>query len=787
MDRHTFSVLELAAFLERLSGYATCGPGERWCRDLGPSSDIEDIEARLDLVFEAGRALAETGGPRLGGLVDVTPLLERIRVEGTFLPVEDLGPVADLARTAAEVRRSFQGRSRDWPALAEVTDRLGETPELVHEIETIIGPGQTVAEEASPALARLRRRRRSLRGALREGLATLVREPRLRGAVQDEVVVERGGRYVVPIKAEAASQVPGIVHDRSQTKATVFVEPLEVVAQNNELNDCRRAVVEEEIRLLRRVAESIRRQTPTLTRNLAVLGHLDGLMAVARFARAMGATRPEVALQGPIDLRAAVHPLLFWRQQAGGPPAQPIDLRMAADERGLILSGANAGGKTAALKTLGLVTLMVQCGLPVPAADGARVVVFREILAAGDEAQDLSGDRSTFSAHALRLGQVLAAAGERTLVLLDELGAGTDPGEAAALGMAVLDELLAQGARVVVTTHLHLLKAYAAGTPGVVNVSVGPDDATGRPTYALHYGLPGRSNALAVAAGLGLAPELIERAKGYLPTGEEATWRLIVTLEEKLRRLEQTQGEVEQTRAESRAERDRFRRAREKFAAARTRILDRERGRARAAVSQAQTDLKRLLREARSVPADQAAAAETRRELGRIERRAEDVLRPPAPPGPAGRGLSSGRIGEAVFVPRLGKAGTLLDDVTGQERVEVLIDRVKVNLPTAELRPAGDRAPAPRPARPRVIGRPATTTELNLIGRRVDEALPLVDRYLDQALLSGLSRVEIIHGVGTGALRRAIHEHLSASPGVKSFGSPTSRPGGMGVTVVDLE
>ncbi|MBU1741921.1 MAG: hypothetical protein KKC37_10265, partial [Proteobacteria bacterium] len=562
MDRHTFSVLELTAFLERLSGYASCGPGVQWCRDLSPSSDVDDIEARLDLAFEAGRALAETGGPRLGALEDVTPLLERIRVEGTYLPVEDLGPVADLARISAEARSSFQRRSRDYPALAELTGRLGETPELVTEIETVIGPGNTVAEEASPALSRLRRRQRVLRGALREGLAALVREPHLRGAVQDEVVVERGGRYVVPIKAEASAQVPGIVHDRSQTKATVFVEPLEVVAQNNELNDCRRSVVEEEIRLLRRVAESIRRQTPTLTQNLAALGHLDGLTAVARFAKATGATRPEVAHNGPINLRAAVHPLLFWRRQDGGPPAQPIDLRMAVDEQVLILSGANAGGKTAALKTLGLITLMVQCGLPVPAVDGARVVVFREILAAGDEEQDLSGDRSTFSAHALRLAQVLAAAGDRSLVLLDELGAGTDPGEAAALGMAVLDELLAKGARVVVTTHLHMLKAYAAGTPGVVNVSVGRDDVAGRPSYALHYGLPGRSNALAVAAGLGLAPELIERARAYLPTGEEATWRLIVTLEEKLGQLEQAQAEVEQTRAETRAQRDRFSRAR---------------------------------------------------------------------------------------------------------------------------------------------------------------------------------------------------------------------------------
>jgi DNA mismatch repair protein MutS2 len=789
MDRDTFSVLQWTVFLDRLAGYAQGEPGRRWCRGLSPSPRIDEVRARLDLALEAGRWLAEEGFLSLGGVEEVGPLCDRIQVEGTYLPVEDLGPILDAAATATEVKRVVTRRQRDFPKLAGVADALKELPELVGLIESVIGPGQTVAEDASPALGRLRRRERALRRALRENLASWVREPGLGGAVQDDVVVERGGRYVVPIKAEAAARVPGIVHDRSQTRATVFVEPLEAVDRNNEINDCRRAVVEEEIRLLRQVADLIRRDASALVKNGDALGHLDGLLAVARFSAKIGATRPEVAESGPLRLKAAVHPLLFWRGQGGGPPAQPIDLIMDADVSGLILSGANAGGKTAALKTLGLLTLMVQAGLPLPAADGSRVVVFEEVLVAGDEEQDLSGDKSTFSAHLTRLRQVLEAAGPRSLVLIDELAAGTDPSEAAALGMAVLDELLARGSRVVVTTHLHLLKAYAAGHDEVVNVSVGRDEVSGRPSYILRYGLPGLSNALKVAAEVGLSPDLVERARDYFPEGETATWRLIADLEDTKTALETERQKLQKTLDEAGAERDKWRRVRSKLAEARTKILDQERTRVRRVVNEAQTELRRLLKDVKE-PAAPArpdeTAAEARRSLGRVERRVEDALRPRAGRTPSGDGLNRASMGDAVYVPRLGKEATLLEDLAGQERVEVLIDRVKVNLPAADLAAAGGRPPASIRTRLTWTGRPAARPELNLIGRRVDEALTMVDRHLDQAVLSGLNRVEIIHGVGTGALRRAIHQHLAEIPEVKSFASPTSRPGGMGVTVVDL-
>jgi DNA mismatch repair protein MutS2 len=788
MDHNTFSILEWTAFRDRLAGYAQGEPGRRWCLNLTPSARIDEIEARLDLAFEAGRWLAEEGVLSLGDVQEVEPLCERVRVEGTYLPVEDLGPIRDAAAAATEVKRAVGRRSRDFPALAGVADALVELPELIGLIEAIVGPGQTVAETASPTLSRLRRRERTLRGALREKLVTLSRDPGLGGAVRDDVVVERGGRYVIPIKAEAASRVPGIVHDRSQTRATVFVEPLAVVERNNEINDCRRAVVEEEIRLLRGVADRIRRDAPALMANGDALGHLDGLLAVARFGSQIGATRPEVAETGAIRLKAAVHPLLFWRGQGGGPPAQTIDLIMAEGVPGLILSGANAGGKTAALKTLGLLTLMVQAGLPLPAAEGSRVVVFREVLVAGDEAQDLSGDKSTFSAHVQRLGQVLDTAGPRSLVLLDELGAGTDPSEAAALGMAVVDELLARGSRVVVTTHLHLLKAYAAQREGVVNVSVGRDEVSGRPSFTLRYGLPGLSNALVVAAEVGLSPAVIDRARSYLPEGETATWRLIASLEEKKAALEAEGARLAQTLAEAEAERGKWRQVRVKLAEARTKILDRERTRARRAVTEAQTELRRLLKGVKETPAPaRSDQAEARRDLGRVERQVEAALRPPAARTPAGTGLSRGSAGDPVYVPRLGQEGILLENLVGQERVEVLIDRVKVNLPAADLQAASGHAPGPVRSRTTWTSRPPARPELNLIGRRVDEALSLVDRHLDEAVLSGLTRVEIIHGVGTGTLRRAIHEHLAELPGIKSFASPLSRPGGLGVTVVDLE
>ena len=783
MDSQTFEVLELPLFLRRLAGYAQSGPGRSRCLGLLPMTDQASVNERLDLVFEAKNYLSQVGSLGLGDVEDLEPLLEQLHSPASYLRPEQLLPVMDLCLASELVEYSLEKRRGDFPGLHRVASELFPVGNLGRRIKSIIGPGNSIAEDASPALGRRRKQVRSTRGRVQARLREFFKGE---FGVQDEVIVERSGRYVIPVKASSRDRCPGIVHDVSRTQATVFVEPLDVVEDNNALHEAVRAVFEEEVRILIEVAGLIRDKRDELKANQAVLADLDALMAGARFAVKCRSTRPEVAIEWPVDLRRAVHPLLLFRQMDGGPEAIPINVRLAEGDRVLVLSGANAGGKTAALKTLGLLTLIAQCGLPITAADGSRLVLFQKILAVADEEQDLSGDRSTFSAHAYRLKEILDQAEKSSLVLLDELGIGTDPGEGTALGMAILDDLMARGSTVVVTTHYHGLKAYAAGREGAVNASVGFDQNTGRATYELRYGLPGVSNALAVAVDLGFDQKLVERAREYLPSGEAATKTLIGLLETALDRLRQRERELEELEAEAAGERDRAERIRQKLKRGRAKALDMARERAGEAVGRAERELRLLVRQAKESPHDQAAMDRARRELGRVKRQVERELRPPRTKKYEGPPLLSGEAGQTVLVAPLQQQGSLLEGFDRPSRVEVLVGQKKVEVNTSALREVAD---APKPDGNGGVTYYATPTgmgSLNIVGQRVDEAISQVDRVLDRALLAGQDQVEIIHGVGSGVLRRAVHQHLARLSWVKSFDLLRDRPGGHGVTLVEL-
>ncbi len=541
-DSQTLAVLELAPLLERVAGLAQSPLGAGLVRGLRPCARVETVERRQRRLEQLRRLLEESEPPSLAGLADLSPLFSRLEVAGAFLTPEELEPVLDFLGAVGRAASFLDQADPEMDELLRLANRITPLDQLARHIRSVLGPGGSVASSASPGLARIRGDLAACRDRLRGRLTELVSRPELAGAFSDRVVTQRGERFVVPVRTDNKGRLAGIIHDTSGSGATCFLEPLEVVEDNNQLALLRRREREEEIRVLQALAAEMGRERQALGENLAALAQLDCLLAQAAFCRSLQAQRPELNRRGELELPRARHPLLAWRAHRGRGRAVPVDIHLDGRTPVLVISGANAGGKTAALKTAGLITLMAMCGLAVPAAPGCRVAVFEQVLAELGDEQDLDRDLSTFTAHAGRLAGMARRAGPGCLILVDELGAGTDPGEGAALGMALLRWFRDRGARVMCTTHFHGLKAFAASSEGVTNVSVCFDRNTGRPTYQLTYGQPGFSDALAVARGLGFPAPVLAWAEAEVDAGERRTVALLQQAQEAEQRAREDRG-----------------------------------------------------------------------------------------------------------------------------------------------------------------------------------------------------------------------------------------------------
>ncbi|MFU8856455.1 MAG: endonuclease MutS2 [Deferrisomatales bacterium] len=771
MDNHTLGVLDFPRICSLLAEGARSPQGQDLCLAQGPLPSREAATTALD-ELEALQALEPVlGMPPTAGALRVEAILDASRAEGTCLEIEALLAVRDTLGVCHRLLEYLEDAAAEGSLLGGYAGRMRPLRELDERFERTFGPRGEVLDNASSVLQGFRSAQRAVKARLLRVLQGVLRDAALEPVVQDEFITLRGGRYVVPLRTDFRGYLKGIVHDCSRTGSTFFVEPLETVELNNELGSLHEEELEEIRRILAELTRSVGRSAPALRANLAVLAHVDGLGARLILARRQRAVRPDLVEEPVLDVPEARHPLL----EAQG-AVVPVDLLLGPSGRLLLVTGANAGGKTVALKTAGLLAAMAYAGLFVPAREGARIGWFQGVYADIGDEQDLDRNLSTFSAHVVNVRDILARAGEGALVLLDELGTGTDPGEGAALAMAVLDELLDRGSRVLATTHLAALKAFAYGRPGAQNAAVAFDPVTGRPLYRLLYGQSGCSNALEVAERLGLEAGLVERARRYAAggEGEGGTWLRDLEAARDRARREADEAEALRRRWEARcAEQDaalaRVRRERD---AARAE----SREQARAVLDEARGALRAHIRQ---FSEGQATQQDSERALAATEEALEEAFPAPAPE-PVRLSPSAVAPGRRVRVVSLGKDGEVEAADAEGRRAVVRVGALRVTVPLTDIQPAERQTPEHRAARVRVVAE-AGAGDVMVLGCTVVEALERVDRGLNRALVAGADGFRVVHGRGTGALRRAIRERLTAEPHVQEV-----RPEGDGATWVVL-
>ncbi len=779
-------LLEFDKVVTLLAGFSVTTPGRELLLALQPLGNIEAVAASLQACVEMQRHLEQAGAPPLGGACDLREHLRQVRAEGSWLPTPALLEMRTSLEAAGSCRRAFAAADHA-PVLLELSRGLVECRSVARELQQSIGPRGEILDGASFELGELRREILQLRARIRRTLENILARDSLAGAFQDRLVTERGGRYVLPVRADHRGQVKGFIHDESASGQTLYIEPTAVLEANNDLQTALREEKREEERVLRRLAAAVRGVAAELAANQVILGRLDCYAAIARFARQAGACAPQLSSEPRLELYGARHPLLLFAADGTPRPdaAVPVDLLLGPGREALVISGPNTGGKTVALKTAGLLQLMVASGLPIPCREESRVHLFSQVFADIGDEQSIEAALSTFSGHLTRVREILAAADADSLVLLDEAGTGTDPAEGGALALAVLDELRQRGARVILTTHLNLIKGYAHLQERVENAAVEFDPQTLAPTYRLHYGIPGASSAFTIAARLGLSEAVLERAEAYLGSDEREGLDLIERLNTLTRELEADREEARRLKAAAEQEREKRQRLLAELDEERRRILERATRRGETLVRKTETRLRDLLDAASSAA---AVTPPLRAELAGQLREVREELAESQPQAPR-RGQTPREVapGELVRVVALGAEAEVLRSSGGN--VELSAGGKKLRLPLSALEAFSPRRFAKEAAPARVrssVERGGFESRLLLVGQRVDGALTLLEKFLDDALLHGQRQVEVVHGSGEGILRRAVRERLAAHCEVTAFHAAAPEQGGENVTVVEL-
>lgn len=787
MPYYNTEKLELPKILSRLESMCASSLGKDLVARLAPSADLEEVRIWQQETTEACDCLRLYPTFSLGGIRDIRTHLWRVARGGVLQPGEFLD-ILDTVQAGRRLKSFFAKVKEDYPRLKELSQELMDLSEVEKAIISIISEDGKVKDEASPALFRFRRKIQEIQEKIKNKLEGIIRSGEYQRVLQDALITMRGDRYVLPVKQEYRSKMPGLVHDQSASGATLFIEPMAVVELNNELRKAQLEEAKEVETLLVALSARVGSYAEELQVTVEALGKYDFLFAKARLSGAMNASQPSLNKKGYLRIVKGRHPLLT------GKPV-PLDLELGEKFRTLIITGPNTGGKTVALKTCGLLCLMAQCGLHVPAEPETELCVFEQIFADIGDEQSIEQSLSTFSSHMKNLVSIVQQAGPSSLVLLDELGAGTDPTEGAALAMAILSTLHSAGARIVATTHYSELKAFAYNTAGMENASVEFDPISLRPTYRLLIGMPGRSNALEIAARLGLDPDVVALARSYISQDELEVGALLEELETRRLGLEREQDESERLQRELAQLKKELEVQRLELHRKEQRVLEEAQVKAKKIIDEAQevvrslvADLRRAAKERERREQDRAIE-EARRRLHELKRKnrnqlqsTDDEYKRDAP--------TSVRPGDPVYVVSLNQKGTVLTEPNPQGEVQVQVGIMKVQVALADLRLVE------RDVKQQVSGTVAKmvldkarslSPELDLRGCTVEEALELVEKYLDDALLSNLTTIYLIHGKGTGALRSAITNLLQNQPNIKSFRLGYPAEGGSGVTVVEFK
>jgi DNA mismatch repair protein MutS2 len=781
-DRRSQELLEYPLIRARVAGHTAFAPSRRLVEQMSPSSDAMVVKRMLDETDQARDILSRRPDVGIGGARDIGMLITRARRGGRLSGTELLEILETLA-SAARLADTLRGERP--PLLHELGRSIKPLPQLRARLEQSIDPAGELLDGASPALGGLRRAVRVAYERLRSRLETLVHGSEFAGVLQEPIITLRNGRYVIPVRAEQRSRVKGIVHDQSGSGQTLFIEPLVIVELGNTWREAQLAVEAEEERILDELSALVDAQADSLDETLAALATFDFWVARARLASELDAVRPETVESDDVELLSARHPGLTGR-------VVPIDVRLGTDFRALVITGPNTGGKTVALRTIGLLSLMHQSGLPIPAAPGSRLPIFRDVFADIGDEQSIAQSLSTFSGHMRSIVRIVEHAGPGCLVLLDELGAGTDPTEGSALAQALLDHFITAGALVAATTHYAELKTYAHNTAQAENASVDFNIETLSPTYHLTIGLPGTSQAFAIAQRLGLPDVLVADARSRLGRAQEEFERTLasiretrLTTEDALARAAEAEERARAARREAEEERSRARRE-------------------RAAVhADARAEAQRALAEVQAeISAARELLARTTLTEARLEEsatRLEESVRPfvgapaaPADAEPHADATSAIKVG-AEARSRDGWQGTItaVDEKLGTATLAA--GSLRINVPVADLEVvAGPARNAPGKRGDFSVSTPAKSppravpSSLDLRGARVEEALESLDSYIDQASVAAVPRVTIIHGHGSGALRDAIRAQLTGHPLIKSWRAGERGEGGDGATIVEF-
>jgi DNA mismatch repair protein MutS2 len=800
MSRSAQDVLEFDKLRELLRQRTTSAPGHRHIDALAPTTDRAALDAHFALIRESREWLRSGSELGFGGLADPQTWLDRIEGVGTVLEPREFLDAATLLDTAAWLKPQFKEDAAKFPLLAARAASLADFRDLLAAIRRAILPNAEISDDASPALRRIRASVSETRTAIQKALRQILRA-RNTDAGEDYVTL-RNDRFVIPVRAEQRRSVPGVMHGASATGQTVFLEPLETVESNNQLVQLAEEEAAEIVRILRSLTERLQSMRAPLVAAAETIAELDSAFARARFAQDFDATTPEFSDSNELRLDAARHPVLENKLRRENRPIVPMSLNLGGEERLLVISGPNTGGKTVALKTTGIAALSAQSAIPVAAQCAVLPIFDRVLVDIGDE-QSIAADLSTFSAHMLNLKSMLEEATPQTLVLVDEVGTGTAPEEGAALAVALLDEFRGKKCIVLATTHHDRLKTYASTTSGVVNAAVEFDDVQLRPTYRLMVGVPGGSSGIAIAQRLGLPHDLIERARSLLAPEALQAADLIAYLHRSRDELDRTQQQMNAERQALEDERKKLRtewverqqrrikdleqqfaemqkRFDENVAAVIEAVKDRElRG-------QLEKSSRRKLQDARGEARDELNAAvvqtlsDSQSDLG-ISAAATSA--PNAASLQAGAKIRVRGFSKPVVLRRID--GNTAEIEAGPLRMKVAVDQIT----GVEGAPPGTTSASPTRLNVTVTSKPSdnpTSDEINVIGSTVEEATGRVDKFLDEAALANRLRIRIIHGHGTGALRKGLAQFLSSHPLVARTAPESDDRGGKAITVVEL-
>lgn len=785
--------LELPKIIDQLKKETVSTMTKEICDDLDPSVNYNEIKTWLKETSEAKELLAERD-ISLRGLRDIRKQLQLAAKDGT-LQGPELFQISEIIGVSNRVRKitddNFQA---NYPILSSLISKLPELNHLKKELDDKIDENGEVKDSASVNLRNIRQKIKKLQSQVKTSVNRILQSGEK--YLQDKIVTMRYDRYVVPVKAEYQNMVPGIIHDQSSSGMTVYIEPKEVVEKNNELRQAKREEHSELEKILQGLSQKIKGYHYQLHDSLQILVELDFILAKGSLSRRMNAREAELNQEKRLEIIKGKHPLL-------GEDAIPVDVKLGDEFNTMVITGPNTGGKTVSLKMVGLFTLMTQSGLHIPAERGTEMGVFEQVFADIGDEQDIEQSLSTFSSHMSNIVKIVDHANSESLILLDELGAGTDPTEGSALAMSLLEHFHNLGCRSIATTHYTQLKSFAHAREGVENASVEFDEETLEPTYNLLIGVPGKSNAFVISRRLGLSDKIISNAKSFLADEEIEVEELITSLTEKEKSSQKMKEELERERAKVEQVKAQLEQERKEISRKKDEVLQKARRQAEEIISDAKRDAEESLKEARKIAEKKShkemaeVSSKVRDKLSGHQQKLREELMDSADSVP----LSPEKLkpGLTVYISNLDKEGQILQVNHDKGEAEVQVGIMKVNVNFSDIFPSEEEksgstfsgnvnSSSSSTGRGNVFAgkKERISTELDIRGERVEEAINQVDKYLDDALVAGLAEIRIIHGKGTGNLRKGIQFHLEGHPMVSQYRLGNRQEGGEGVTVVKL-